>query len=48
MDLDAVKAKGIKVGYTPNVLTDATAETTIAILLAASRRLFEAHGELLK
>lgn len=48
IDAKAVKAKGIKLGYTPDVLTDATAELTVAILLAASRRLFEAHGKIIK
>lgn len=37
-----------QVGYTPGVLTDATAELTVTLLLATTRRLFEAHGELLK
>jgi len=47
LSLDEIKKRGIKVGYTPGVLTDATAELTVALLLATSRRLFEAHGELL-
>lgn len=38
--------RGIKVANTPNVLTDATAELTIALLLATSRRLFEAEKAL--
>lgn len=48
IDLNAVKERGISVGFTPNVLTNATAETTIAVLLASSRRMFEAREELLK
>jgi len=36
------------VGYTPDVLTDATAELTVALLLATSRRLFEASEQLRK
>ncbi|KAK7086554.1 hypothetical protein SK128_010527 [Halocaridina rubra] len=47
LSLDEIKKRGIKVGYTPGVLTDATAELTVALLLATSRRLFEAHSELL-
>ncbi|ROT75986.1 hypothetical protein C7M84_005443 [Penaeus vannamei] len=47
LSLEEIKKRGIKVGYTPGVLTDATAELTVALLLATSRRLFEAHGELL-
>lgn len=35
----------IPVGFTPDVLTDATAELTIALLLATSRRLLEAASE---
>jgi glyoxylate/hydroxypyruvate reductase len=37
-----------KVGYTPDVLTDATAELTVALLLATSRRLFESSEQLRK
>ena len=48
IDLPLVKAAGVKVGNTPGVLTDATAELTVAVLLAASRRLFESREELLK
>ncbi|XP_070769372.1 glyoxylate reductase/hydroxypyruvate reductase isoform X1 [Enoplosus armatus] len=36
---------GIRVGYTPDVLTDATAELTVALLLAAARRLPEGVEE---
>lgn len=36
---------GIRVGYTPDVLTDATAELTVALLLATARRLPEAMEE---
>lgn len=37
--------RGIRVGYTPEVLTDAVAELTVALLLATSRRLIEATHE---
>lgn len=47
LDLQQIKKRGIKVGYTPGVLTDATAELTVSLLLATSRRLFDAHTELL-
>ncbi|XP_052743454.1 glyoxylate reductase/hydroxypyruvate reductase [Bicyclus anynana] len=43
IDLTECKKRGIKVGYTPNVLTDATAELTMALLLTTSRRLPEAQ-----
>lgn len=46
VDMGAIKKRNIRLGYTPNVLTDATAETTIIALLSASRRVFEAHSEL--
>jgi glyoxylate reductase len=42
VDLEAAAARGIPVGNTPDVLTDATADLTFALLLAAARRLPEA------
>jgi glyoxylate reductase len=42
VDLAAASARGIPVGHTPGVLTDTTAELTIALLLAAARRVVEA------
>ena len=41
IDLNSCRDRGIPVGYTPDVLTDATAELTVALLLAVSRRLME-------
>lgn len=43
LQLPELAKRGIKVGYTPDTLTDATAELTVALLLATSRRLFEAN-----
>ncbi|VDO95144.1 unnamed protein product [Soboliphyme baturini] len=43
IDIAACRERGIKLSYTPDVLTEATAELTIALLLATSRRLFEAQ-----
>ncbi|XP_039423321.1 glyoxylate reductase/hydroxypyruvate reductase isoform X1 [Corvus cornix cornix] len=40
--LDEIKKRGIRVGYTPDVLTDATAELSVALLLSVCRRLPEA------
>jgi glyoxylate reductase len=42
IDLDAAKQRGIPVGVTPGVLTEATADLAFALLLAAARRIHEA------
>ncbi|HZE03873.1 MAG TPA: D-glycerate dehydrogenase [Solirubrobacteraceae bacterium] len=42
IDLGAAAARGIAVGNTPDVLTDATADLTFTLLLAAARRLPQA------
>ena len=42
IDLEAAQARGIPVGNTPDVLTDATADLAFTLLLAAARRLPEA------
>jgi glyoxylate reductase len=42
IDLSAATARGIPVGNTPGVLTDATADFAFALLMAAARRLGEA------
>ena len=42
IDLAATRARGIPVGNTPDVLTDATADLTFTLLLAAARRLPQA------
>ena len=44
VDLTAAAARGIPVGSTPDVLTDATADLALALLLAAARRLPEAQA----
>lgn len=41
IDIAAANARGIAVGNTPGVLTEATADLTMALLLAAARRLAE-------
>src|SRR5207248_1557585 len=43
IDVAAATARGIAVGNTPGVLTDATADLALCLLLAASRRLVEGH-----
>jgi glyoxylate reductase len=42
VDVDAATRRGIPVGNTPDVLTDATADLAFTLLLAAARRLLEA------
>jgi glyoxylate reductase len=42
IDVRTAAARGIAVGNTPDVLTDATADLTFALLLASARRLAEA------
>lgn len=46
LDLETIKAKNIRVGYNPDVLTDAVADLTVGLLLATSRRLLEGNSAL--
>jgi lactate dehydrogenase-like 2-hydroxyacid dehydrogenase len=41
IDVDAATERGIPVGYTPDVLTEATADATFGLMLAAARRVVE-------
>jgi glyoxylate reductase len=41
IDVEAATERGIPVGYTPDVLTEATADATFALMLAAARRVVE-------
>lgn len=45
IDLAAARARGIAVGNTPGVLTEATADIAVTLLLAAARRLGESVGD---
>jgi glyoxylate reductase len=45
VDLDAATERGIPVGNTPDVLTDATADLAFALLLALARRLPEGERD---
>ncbi len=45
VDRDAASERGIPVGVTPDVLTEATADLAFALLLAAARRIVEADAE---
>jgi glyoxylate reductase len=44
IDLDAAAQRGVPVGNTPGVLTDATADLALALLLALTRRLPEGQA----
>jgi glyoxylate reductase len=48
VDVEAVAKRGIPVGVTPDVLTDATADLAWALMLAAARRLPEARDAVLE
>ena len=43
IDVAAATARGIPVGHTPGVLTEATADMAWALILAAARRVVEGH-----
>lgn len=43
IDVNAATKRGIRVGNTPGVLTDATADIAFCLLIAAARRLVEGH-----
>jgi glyoxylate reductase len=43
VDVPAASARGIAVGNTPGVLTDATADMAFCLLIAAARRVVEGH-----
>ena len=46
IDLAAARARGLVVTNTPDVLTDATADLAVALMLAVARRLIEGDAEL--
>jgi len=46
IDLDAAKARGIIVTNTPDVLSDATAEIAMLLLLGAARRAYEGEHQI--
>ncbi len=45
VDVPACTARGVFVGNTPGVLTDATADIAVTLLLAAARRLGESSAD---
>jgi glyoxylate reductase len=44
VDLDAVRRHNVRLTNTPDVLTDATAELAVGLMLAAARRMVETDG----
>jgi glyoxylate reductase len=44
LDLDAIRARGVRATNTPDVLTGSTAELAVALMLAAARRIAEADS----
>jgi glyoxylate reductase len=44
IDVDAVRARGVRATNTPDVLTNATAELAVALMLATARRIAEADA----
>lgn len=44
IDVAAATARGVAVGNTPGVLTDATADMAVSLLLSAARRIVEGHA----
>lgn len=42
IDLETCRARGVRVGHTPGVLTDATADFTLALMLSVARKIPEA------
>jgi len=47
VDVGAATARGIPVGYTPGVLTEATADLTFALMMAIARRIPEGRRKVL-
>lgn len=45
IDVAAATARGVRIGNTPGVLTDATADIAVTLLLAAARRLGESRDD---
>ena len=43
VDVPELTARGIPLGHTPGVLTDATADLAFALILAVARRVVESH-----
>ncbi len=48
IDIPEATRLGIPIGFTPDVLTDATADIAFALMLAASRKMFYQHKSIIK
>jgi glyoxylate reductase len=46
IDVESATARGVAVGHTPGVLTDATADCAVGLILATARRLCEGDREM--
>lgn len=47
IDIDAATELGIPVGYTPDVMTEATADTAFGLMIATARKMFFHHKRIL-
>ncbi|MDA3880890.1 MAG: D-glycerate dehydrogenase [Prolixibacteraceae bacterium] len=47
IDIAEANSQGIPVGYTPDVLTDATADTAFGLMIATSRKMFYLHKSII-
>lgn len=48
VDMNAMRSKGIKLGYTPKIADGAVADITVMLILAAMRRLQEGREHILR
>lgn len=46
VDLASMKKYAVRLGNTPNVLTETVAEVAVGLVITTSRRFFEANREL--
>ncbi|MCG8637903.1 MAG: D-glycerate dehydrogenase [Desulfobacterales bacterium] len=48
IDIDAASAAGIPVGFTPDVMSEATADIAFGLMIATARKMFYLHKTILK
>jgi glyoxylate/hydroxypyruvate reductase len=46
IDLTSMKKYGVRLGNTPGILTESVAEIAVGLIIATTRRFFEANREL--